>query len=522
MIGDGKIFGLPIQGCYTNPKPCSPEVIGADRGHGMVARFEIACPLCLRRLRRQPRMSVKNRRIDLRKVLLGLLALSFFSLTTVISGQGIVIGASGELSRGLVSEAGVVTLRDVINNALTNNPRIRIAGKEVETEIYNIRAAKAERMPKVDFTSGVAHYRYPTPLTPVVIESLSPGGIDIPRFERTIYDGGATLRLPLYRGGRLQRSVAIAELRKEVAEDNLRFGKEDLIYNVTSVYHKVLQLQRREATNRAMVTQLEAHRRDVEALYRVGSAPYLDLVKTDVELAHAIQNRLQAENDLDGAYELLRILVGEENIHWRPVLDIPSSDKPVCSAITECRKAAQKGRADLAALRKRLQIGEQRVKMAQGRHYPDVSLSGGYFDRSGTDLEYRENWDIGVRLVVPVFDGGLIQAEVARERNELAKLKDEKRGLELTIEKEVKDAFLAVENGRAKIAVAETAIVSARENLRVEDLKYRVGASTNTDVIDAQTAMHRAETDLWQARFDCDTAIAALRRAVGGTLQWEE
>ena len=118
-------------------------------------------------------------------------------------------------------------------------------------------------------------------------------------------------------------------------------------------------------------------------------------------------------------------------------------------------------------------------------------------------------------MSIPLFDGGLIRAEVAREKSELARVREEGRGLNLAIEREVKDAFLAFQNAGSRITVAEAAVSSAKENLRVEGLKYRVGSATNTDVIDAQTAMQRAETDLWQARFDRDTAIAALKKTVG-------
>lgn len=441
-------------------------------------------------------------------------------LTILCAAPGAVAVSSQEISRSAATASSVetmLTLPEAIALALNNNPGIRIMGKDIETEAYNIRVAKAERMPRVDLTGGVTRYRYPTPLTPIVIESPAALSLRIPRFEQTICDGGAIVRLPLYRGGRLQRNVAIAEIRKAIAEENLRSGREDLIYNVASVYHKILQLKEQLATSEETVKQFEAHRRDVESLYRVGSVPYLDLVKTDVELFHAVQNRLQAENNLESAFELLRTITGSEEADWRPVLRVPAAEEPVCSAITECRQVARKHRADVKALEKKLHIGQERVKMAQGRRYPEVSLAGEYVDRSGTDFAYKENWDVGVRMTMPLFDGGIIAAEVAREKNELAKVKEEERALALSIEKEVKDAFLALENARSRMPVAEAAVVSAKENMRVEVLKYRVGAATNTDVVDARTALHRAETDLSQAKFDRDTAAAALKRAVGGS-----
>ena len=50
-------------------------------------------------------------------------------------------------------------LESAIQFALKHNPSLRISEKDVATEKYGIDAAKAERMPKVDFGSGVTRYR---------------------------------------------------------------------------------------------------------------------------------------------------------------------------------------------------------------------------------------------------------------------------------------------------------------------------------------------------------------------------
>jgi hypothetical protein len=49
--------------------------------------------------------------------------------------------------------------------------------------------------------------------------------------------------------------------------------------------------------NDALVSQLEIHRKNVETNLKVGTAPCLDLLKTDVELSHAIENRFKVKND---------------------------------------------------------------------------------------------------------------------------------------------------------------------------------------------------------------------------------
>ena len=208
-------------------------------------------------------------------------------------------------------------LESAIRFALKHNPSLRISEKDVATEKYGIEAAKAERMPKVDFGSGATRYRYPTPLTPLVLPSpftlAALQALEVPDFERTIYDAGASFRLPLYRGGRITANIRVAEMRKALAQDNYRVSEQDLIYNVTSVYHKILQLQKLLAAHDASVAQLESHYRDVEFFLKAGTAPRLDLLKTEVDLAHAKDNLLLVRNNLDSAFELLKNLMGMED-----------------------------------------------------------------------------------------------------------------------------------------------------------------------------------------------------------------
>lgn len=116
---------------------------------------------------------------------------------------------------------------------------------------------------------------------------------------------------------------------------------------------------------------------------------------------------------------------------------------------------------------------------------------------------------------MPLLDGGLIRSEINKQKVELEKVKEEERSLRLAITRDVRDAHLSIANAQERIDVTRMAIESARESLRVELLKYETGAGTNTDVLDAQTASLRAETDYCQALFDKEAAIAYLKKAIG-------
>ncbi len=407
-------------------------------------------------------------------------------------------------------------LASAVAFALAHNPSLRMAEKDIDAEAYGIGAAKAERMPRVDFGSGVTRYRYPTPLTPIVLTPpIIVSILELPDFERTIYDAGASFRLPLYRGGRIAGNIRIAAARKALAEENYAASRQDLIFNVTSVYHKILQLQRLLAANDASVAQLEGHLRDVTHLLRAGTVPRLDYMKTEVELAHVRDSRLLARNNLESTFALLRALMGMEEPTGEITLVEPPPSGPERRTEQESMETALRDRPDYRAVAKKITIAEDRIKVARGKWLPDVYGSGQYVKRAGDGTSFQEDWVLGLRLTVPVFDGGLIRSEVDREKAGLEKARQEERALRLTIQREVKDAHLGIRHASDRMQVAYKAIESARETLRVERLKYETGAGTSTDVIDARAALLRSESAYYQALYDREIALASLRKAMG-------
>ena len=424
------------------------------------------------------------------------------------------IGLAFCLSPLMAAESSL-DLTSVIGYALKHNPNLRVAQKGIETEQFGIDAARSDLLPKVNFGSGVTRFRYPTPLTPIVIELPLTPNLDLPDFERTIYDASASFTLPLYKGGRIVRNLRIAQTRKALAEDNYAASVQDLIYNLTSTYHKILQLQKLLESNRAQVSELENHKRDVEAFFEAGTAPRLDLLKTEVELAHARDGVIAVKNNVEAAFSLLRELMGMDDASPPfSIADQPLS-RPAYPSGQEALDTALAKRPDFRAIARRKRIAEDRIRVAQGQWLPDISGTGQYIKRAGDSTTFKEDYYVGVNLTIPVFDGGLIRSQVNADRTELEKVKEEERAMRLSISRELKDARIAIDNASDRMSVAQAAIESARETLRVEHLRYVTGAGTTTDVIDAETALLRAETDSCQAAYDREIGLASLRKGMG-------
>lgn len=410
------------------------------------------------------------------------------------------------------------TLLEAIRYALAHNPSLSVSRADVEARGYGIDEAEARRMPRFDIEGDATHSRFDLPITPI---SGPPTAGGFPEFDDTIFGAGITATLPLYRGGRLAKGVTAAELRRDIAEESLTLSRHELMFNVTSVYYRIAQLERLLEASEASVRQLEAHRRNVEIALEAGTVARVELLKTEVELAHATQDALIVRNSIRSNYELLRALMGMEDDEGElsivlegAVNDAPPEDGAVNIALSR--------RPDYKAALIRQRVAEEELGIIKGEKLPEVYLTGQFRERSGSDVEFEEDWNVALRISFPVFDGGLTKARAGQARVEMERAKEEERALRLDITREVRDAYLRLGDAEERIGVTEKAVEAAGENLRVEKLRFDTGAGTSTDVIDAQAVLLRAEAEYHQAVFDRNTAIASIRKAIGEDIYSED
>ena len=126
-----------------------------------------------------------------------------------------------------------------------------------------------------------------------------------------------------------------------------------------------------------------------------------------------------------------------------------------------------------------------------------------------------DDWNVGVRLSVPLFDGDIRKRRVdqaALEQRQVNLQRDDARN---RIASEVEQAFGGLAEARARLTHATQGEVEAREALRIETLRYHNGESTITDLLGAESALWAAAANRLQAGYDITASQARLLRAMG-------
>jgi outer membrane protein len=127
----------------------------------------------------------------------------------------------------------------------------------------------------------------------------------------------------------------------------------------------------------------------------------------------------------------------------------------------------------------------------------------------------------GANLTVslPIFTGFSRSLRLSQARAQEDDAAEEVRARRLQVRTDVQSRYLGLETAFRAIGVQGASRESARDQLRLAQDRYRLGAGTALEVSDAQNSVQRAEGDYVNAVYDYHKAIAALEAAVGRPLR---
>jgi outer membrane protein len=124
-----------------------------------------------------------------------------------------------------------------------------------------------------------------------------------------------------------------------------------------------------------------------------------------------------------------------------------------------------------------------------------------------------------LRLSLPIFTGFGRSLRLSQARAQEDDADEAARAQRLQVRTDVHARFLAVQTAYQSIGVQSANREAARDQLRLAQDRYRLGAGTSLEVSDAQNAVQRAEGDYVNAVYDYHKAVAALESAVGRPLR---
>jgi outer membrane protein TolC len=172
------------------------------------------------------------------------------------------------------------------------------------------------------------------------------------------------------------------------------------------------------------------------------------------------------------------------------------------------RVAQANERAARAAFRARL-----------GAYLPQASVS---FTGTRFDNQFypKQRWLDVLTLSVsfPLWDNGRRELALSQARVSRDVARAVREDMDRAVQHDVTAAYDTYVTARATYVLSVAGLAVARENYRVQETRYRAGATTILDLLDAQLGLSQAEADLVTARYGTRLALAGLEAILGRRL----
>ncbi|PLX81515.1 MAG: hypothetical protein C0616_04230 [Desulfuromonas sp.] len=417
-----------------------------------------------------------------------------------LSGQG----ASAEgLAVPWWERFGDMRLNALMEEMLQGNLRLEQGVARLEQARALARSAGSARYPSLNAGGELARSRTPSQFG-VVIGS------------RSQFSLAAAFELDLW--GRLRQRQRAAELQAEASRHDLQTLYLGLTAELAELYYLAIEQRALLALTDRTIASLTDTVQRVDARYRLGVAPAIDLYQAEQNLAAAEAIRPQYENALASAENGLALLLGRypDRSTAGDEASLPHLDRPWPSGVPA---DLLQQRPDVAASFARLWSADADVAVALAERLPNVSLVGS-LGRSRQDyssgLIEGNFWNLAGNLALPLIDGGRRRAEVDRTRSVVAERMAAYRQTVLQAAREVEDALTASRVGEERIARLEKSSSVAAATLRVSLQNYLHGVADYLPVLTAQRNDFQARSALLNAKRQQLSNFISLSRALAG------
>lgn len=402
-------------------------------------------------------------------------------------------------------------LFDVAAAAYRHSPVIRAARQQLRQvqELYP--QALANYQPDVTASAGI---------TDEQLDNSNFAGAD----GATTKDIGVTLDQPLWRGGRsrAQKNESKARIRAQTAA-------------LQATEQRIMADAMRAAVTAHAAARKQAVQTSAESLYRRllgdtvkrqegGEATQTDRALAQSQLDGATAARIAADDSRAAASRALIAHTGRSAAEWRLEDAAHGSVVPLIAAgllpdsIDSAATLARAHNSDRAVLVSIHDAENHGIELARGELLPELHARASWqreWDPSPGLIDEATSRVVGLRLTVPLYEGGGTRARVRAAKSRLIESGYELEDFDLQLARDVGDAFSAAQAAAARadaLASQSAAAQQARDNIAQEIM---AGEKTMTDLVQADQTWLGAQLAAIDADSDALLSQIELLRLTG-------
>jgi outer membrane protein TolC len=409
---------------------------------------------------------------------------------------------------------GQLDLKQALATARGQSPEIQKAESVKEEARWRKLESYSGFLPRVQASGNyLLDYKYMfTDIafngTPVTIPNIVPTSILDLKAQWGLWDGFAS-------SNRLRAARALSD----AAEDELKWAEFKTGRTVALEFYRALAGRELLHVAESNLKTLRDHLREVRLFRKSGLSTNYDVLRVEVQVSEAESEIINTQDNLAVAEGHLAEVLGQED-PVEPTGRLPEMKTQMVDGAGKDIRS----RADIEALSERVE-GYEFSERAAGRHWlPRFSAFGIYqFYNNRNDAfddwdRYRNAYQVGLNMTWDLFDGF---ADMAKRRQAVEQREQSEKSLRIAQLKGKLDGerwarkfkyFCSVYKAR------QSDVVKSQESVRLAREGRKVGARTNTDLLDAEAELFRSEAGAVTAQLGAIEALINLELSTGQAL----
>ena len=329
-----------------------------------------------------------------------------------------------------------------------------------------------------------------------------------------VFDTRAYLDQSVFNWESIERARSSAAQLKS-AQYSYKNARELIVLVVVSNYLLVIAEQSQVESTLAQRDTAKVLLEQTTDQKKAGLAAAVDVLRSDVELQAREQRLILARNNLAKQKLVLARAIGlpagqtfdiTTDVAYRPL---------TTSTLDEALQQAYASRADYKSQAEQVRSAELQKNAASAERYPTLSAVADYGGIGTNPASVQGTVDAAAVLRIPIFQGGRVHGDNLVADSVLASAKQRLADLRASIDQEVRDAFLDLQDTAQEVAVEKKAVELATETLQQSRDRFASGVTDNIEVVQAQESLADANDAYISSLYRYNTAKISLARAVG-------
>lgn len=357
-------------------------------------------------------------------------------------------------------------------------------------------------------------------LPPEVIDQVSQG------FDQVVSDGlnkvpnnldvtiedhdvrtSISMVMPLYVGGKINSAKQIASIQAQRSNISEKQQQDSQRLEMIQSYFNVQLKQQLVNTTRFNLNAMQQHYNNALKLEKQGFINKGQRMQFEVARNNAERTYQNAQSNLQASqFSLQNLLKTKQGLNLTTPLFVNTAQN---HSLDKLLANYDQNSSLIKKLQMDTQLANENIKVQQAAKKPSVFAFGEY------GLDSKENWIVGVMAKYNLFSGidNNKNIRAAELKKYAAELMTERTKQE--VENVLYKSFSELNSAQTSHQLLTQNTKAAQENLRIQQLSFKEGMGTATQVIDAQNALNALQSEMALNAYKYILSLATLLQSYG-------